>query len=387
MLVIMSKIPLAWLQLTREKSRMIVAMAGIAFSNILMFMQLGFEGALYDSSARLHSTLKADLIMISPRSKSLAYMRQFSSRRLYQALGVNGVDSVSPLYIDFADWKNPINADYRAIFVFGFEPEKPVFNLPEVNQNINKLKLPDTILFDRSSRSEYGPIATELEQNKKVVTELSNYRIKTVGLFTLGPSFAADGNLITSDQNFLRLFKNRRDGEIDAGLISLKPGVDKQKALDNLSVKLPKDVKLLTYEGFIEFEKEYWRTSTPIGFMFALGTGMGFVVGTVIVYQILFTDVNEHLAEYATLKAMGFTDKYLLSVVFQEALILAVLGYIPGLGISLGLYELTKAATFLPMVMSVSRSLLVFVLTILMCTISGAIAVRKLGALDPADIF
>lgn len=383
----MSKIPLAWLQLTREKSRMIVAMAGIAFSNILMFMQLGFEGALYDSSARLHSTLKADLIMISPRSKSLAYMRQFSSRRLYQALGVNGVDSVSPLYIDFADWKNPINADYRAIFVFGFEPEKPVFNLPEVNQNINKLKLPDTILFDRSSRSEYGPIATELEQNKKVVTELSNYRIKTVGLFTLGPSFAADGNLITSDQNFLRLFKNRRDGEIDAGLISLKPGVDKQKALDNLSVKLPKDVKLLTYEGFIEFEKEYWRTSTPIGFMFALGTGMGFVVGTVIVYQILFTDVNEHLAEYATLKAMGFTDKYLLSVVFQEALILAVLGYIPGLGISLGLYELTKAATFLPMVMSVSRSLLVFVLTILMCTISGAIAVRKLGALDPADIF
>ncbi|GJD19950.1 DevC protein [Rivularia sp. IAM M-261] len=383
----MSKIPLAWLQLTREKSRMIVAMAGIAFSNILMFMQLGFEGALYDSSARLHSTLKADLIMISPRSKSLAYMRQFSSRRLYQALGVNGVDSVSPLYIDFADWKNPINADYRAIFVFGFEPEKPVFNLPEVNRNINKLKLPDTILFDRSSRSEYGSIATELEQNKQVVTELSNYRIKTVGLFTLGPSFAADGNLITSDQNFLRLFKNRRDGEIDAGLISLKPGVDKQKALDNLSVKLPKDVKLLTYEGFIEFEKEYWRTSTPIGFMFALGTGMGFVVGTVIVYQILFTDVNEHLAEYATLKAMGFTDKYLLSVVFQEALILAVLGYIPGLGISLGLYELTKAATFLPMVMSVSRSLLVFVLTILMCTISGAIAVRKLGALDPADIF
>jgi putative ABC transport system permease protein len=248
-------------------------------------------------------------------------------------------------------------------------------------------KLPDTILFDRSSRSEYGAIATEFEQNKKVVTELSNYRIKTVGLFTLGPSFAADGNLITSDQNFLRLFKNRRDEEIDVGLISLKPGVDKQKVLNNLVVKLPQDVRLFTFDKFIEFEKDYWRKSTPIGFMFALGTGMGFIIGTVIVYQILFTDVNEHLAEYATLKAMGFTDKYLLSIVFQEGLILAVFGYIPGLGISLGLYELTKAATFLPMVMSASRSLLIFVLTILMCSISGAIAVRKLATVDPADIF
>ncbi|MBE8966711.1 FtsX-like permease family protein [Nostocales cyanobacterium LEGE 12452] len=383
----MSKIRLAWLQLTREKSRMIVAMAGISFSNILMFMQLGFEGALYDSAARFHTTLKADLVMISPRSKSLAYMRQFSSRRLYQVSGFEGVNSVSPVYVDFADWKNPANADYRAIFVFGFEPEKPVFNLPEVNQNFNKLKLPDTFLFDRSSRSEYGTIAAQFERDKQVITEISNYRIKTVGLFTLGPSFAADGNLITSDQNFLRLFKNRRDGEIDIGLITLKPGVDQQRTLNNLVAKLPKDVRLLTYQEFIEFEKEYWRTSTPIGFMFALGTGMGFVVGIIIVYQILFTDVNEHLAEYATLKAMGFTDNYLLRVVFQEALILAIFGYIPGLGISFGLYELTKAATFLPIFMSVSRSAFVLGLTILMCTISGAIAVRKLRAADPADIF
>ncbi|HAJ63600.1 MAG TPA: ABC transporter [Cyanobacteria bacterium UBA8543] len=383
----MSKIPLAWLQLTNGKTRLIIAMAGIAFSNLLMFMQMGFEGALYESGARLHSNLKADIIMISSRSKSLPYMRPFSSRRLYQALGVNGVNSVSPLYVDFADWKNPINGNYRAIFVFGFKPEKPVFNLPEVNQNIEKLKLPDTVLFDRGARSEYGPIATEFEQNKKIVTEISNYRVKIVGLFTLGPSFAADGNLITSEQNFLQLFKNRKSEEINIGLITLKPGVDRQRVFDTLAAKLPKDVKLLTTQEFIDFEKNYWRTSTPIGFIFALGTAMGFVVGTVIVYQILFTDINEHLSEYATLKAMGFKDRYLLIVVFQEALILAVIGYVPGWCLSVGLYQLTKAATFLPMVMSVSRSLLVLVLTVLMCFISGAIAVRKLRAADPADIF
>ncbi|WP_334773852.1 ABC transporter permease DevC [Nostoc sp.] len=284
-------------------------------------------------------------------------------------------------------WKNPIKGNYRAIFVVGFEPEKPIFTIPEVNQNLNKLKLPDTVLFDRSSRSEYGSIAAEFERKKQVVTEISNYRIKTVGLFTLGPSFAADGTVVTSDQNFLRLFKNRRRGEINIGLINLKSGVDKQKVIDNLAAKLPKDVRLLTYQGFINFEEDYWRTSTAIGFMFALGTSMGFIVGIVIVYQILFTDVNEHLAEYATLKAMGFTDNYLLNIVFQEALILAILGYIPGLGISLGLYELTKAATSLPMFMSASCSILVFIMTILMCSISGAIAVRKLRTADPADIF
>ena len=383
----MSKISLAWLQLTCEKPRMLVAMAGIAFSNLLMFMQMGFEGALYDSAARLHTVLKADLIMISPRSKSLAYMRQFSSRRLYQSLSVKGVDSVSPLYVDFADWKNPANGNYRAIFIFGFKPEKPVFNLPEVNQNLKNLKLPDTVLFDRASRSEYGPVAAEFEQNNKVVTEISNYRVKIVGLFSLGPSFAADGNLITNDQNFLHLFRRRRSGDIDIGIINLKPGVDKQQVLKNLALKLPKDVILFTHQEFIDFEKNYWRTSTPIGFIFALGTAMGFVVGTVIVYQILFTDINEHLSEYATLKAMGYTDTYLLGVVFQEALILAICGYIPGWGLSLGLYQLTRAATFLPMAMSVSRSLFVLVLTILMCSISGAIAVRKLKAADPADIF
>lgn len=384
----MSKLPLAWLQLKREKSRMIVAIAGITFSNIIMFMQLGFERALYDSATRFHSALNADLIMISRRSKSLAYMNSFSARRLYQALGFYGVDSISPISVGFANWKNPNNGNYRTIFVIGLEPEKPVLNLPGLNRyELNQLKRPDAFLFDSSSRSEYGEITAEFERNKRVITEISNHRIKTVGLFSLGPSFSSDGNLITSNQNLRRLFSDRYPGETNIGLIFLKPDINKKKVLHHLVAKLPQDVRLLTHQEFIEFEKDYWRTSTAIGFVFALGTSMGFIVGIVIVYQILFTDVNEHLAEYATLKAMGYTDHYLLCVVFQEALILAIFGYIPGLGISLGLYELTKSATSLPMFMTASRAVFVFILTILMCSISGAIAVRKLRSADPADIF
>ncbi|MGK7898784.1 MAG: ABC transporter permease DevC [Xenococcus sp. (in: cyanobacteria)] len=378
---------LAWLQLTREKSRLAVAMAGVAFSNILMFMQLGFESALYDSNARLHYSLDADLVMVSTRSQSLAYLAQFSSRRLYEALGVEGVDSVSTFYIEYADWRNPFEGNYRPIFVIGVNPDVPVFNLPGVKNNIDKIKLDHHILFDRNSRSEFGPIAEVFEQENSLITEVSNYKVKTVGLFTLGPSFAADGNLITSDTNFHKIFSFRKKEFIDLGLIRLEPGYDAKKVQQKLQQKLAKDVVIYTYQEFVDFEIKYWQTSTPIGFMFRLGTIVGFVVGIIIVYQIIYTDVSDHLPEYATLKAMGYTDKYLLILVFQESLVLAFLGYIPGIALSLGLYELAKLATLLPMSMNLSRAILVLGLTSLMCCFSGAISASKLRQADPADIF
>ena len=132
---------------------------------------------------------------------------------------------------------------------------------------------------------------------------------------------------------------------------------------------------------------DLWQNSTSIGFIFTLGTVMGFIVGIVIVYQILYTDVADHLSEYATLKAMGYTNFYLLTVVFQEAVILAVVGFFPGMAAAVGLYTMTRNATSLPLFMTVVRAATVLALTMIMCTISGAIAVRKLSAADPADMF
>ncbi|HEY9697900.1 MAG TPA: ABC transporter permease DevC [Trichocoleus sp.] len=383
----MFNIPLAWLQLSRERMRLVIALAGIAFAVILMFMQLGFQTALYDSATRLHQSLQGDLVLISARSKSLGYMRRFSWRRLYQLLSVDGVASVSPMYVDFADWRNPETGNFRSIYVYAFELGNAVFNMPEVNQSLSKLRLPENILFDRASRAEYGAVAAAFEQGEPVVTEVSGKRINVVGLFTLGPSFGADGNLITTDTNFLRLFPKRKLGEIDIGLVQLQPGTDVQNALKTVQANLPKDVKVLTHQEFIDFEKHYWQSSTAIGFIFTLGVGMGFIVGTVIVYQILYSDVSDHLSEYATLKAMGYKNLYLELVVFQEAIILAVLGYIPGFALSLGLYDLTKNATFLPLGMQLKRALVVLVLAVLMCAISGLVAVRRLRQADPADIF
>ncbi|MBD0264843.1 MAG: ABC transporter, partial [Tolypothrix sp. Co-bin9] len=202
-------IPLAWLQLSREKIRLLIALAGIAFAVILMFMQLGFQAALYDSATRFHQSLQGDLVLISSRSKSLAFMRTFSWRRLYQALSFEGVESISPVYIGFKEWKNPYTGSLRVIYIYGFEPVNSVFKLPGVAENLEKLRLNENILFDRASRQEYGPIATEFDRGKLISTELGGKTVNVIGLFTLGPSFGADGNIIMSDLNFFRLFSDR----------------------------------------------------------------------------------------------------------------------------------------------------------------------------------
>lgn len=383
------KIPLAWLQLSREKARMAVAIAGIAFADVLMFLQLGIREALFDGAVQFHNSLEGEIVLISAKYKALISLDQFSQRRLYQALGFTGVKSVSPIYLDSIPWKNPDNQETWRIFAIGFNPDEKVVNLPGVNENLNYLREPDTVLFDRGARKEFGTIVEQFETNKKITTELNNRQINVVGLFRLGTSFGVNGNIITSDVNFLRLFgtQRRQQGLIDFGLIKLEDDADVNWVIANLKANLPNDVKVLSKQEFMAQEKSFWNTSTPVGFTFTLGAIIGFVVGAVIVYQILYSDVSDHLPEYATLKAIGFKNNYLLVVVFQEALILAAIGFIPGFAISQGLYLMTRQATLLPIIMTVDRAIFIFILTTLMCSISALIAMQKLQSADPADVF
>lgn len=382
-----NRTPLGWLQLSHDKGRMAVAIAGIAFADVLMFMQLGFQNALYSSNTRLHQTLQTDLVLMNPQGRNLLNLSSIPRRRLYQAMNVPGVKSADPLYVKLANWKVPETRRETSIMVLGFNPDRPAFTLPEVNQKLNSIKLPDTVLFDRASRGDYQAAIAQISQGKAVKTEIDRRTITIEGLFTIGASFAADGALITSDQNYLRLFPKQDAASVNAGLIELQPGADLVEVQQVLKAHLPSDVKVLTKQEFIEFEKNYWAKNTAIGFVFNLGVAMGFVVGVIIVYQVLSTDVSDHMGEYATFKAMGYRNVYLLGIVFEEALILSVLGFLPGVGVSIGLYHLTRNATNLPLYMTILRALAVLILNMVMCSISGAIATRKLQAADPADMF
>jgi putative ABC transport system permease protein len=269
----------------------------------------------------------------------------------------------------------------------GFEPNKPIFERPDINQQLDVIKLPDTVLFDSATRGDYKTAIAQLEQQQPLDTEIERRTVNIAGTIRVGASFAADGHLVTSDQNFLRLFPRRQASSVSVGLLTLQPEADPEQTVKALKTHLPNDVRVLTRQEFIEFEKNYWSTNTPIGFIFNMGVTMGFTVGVIIVYQVLSTDVNAHMGEYATFKAMGYRNRYLLAVVFEEAIILAVLGFIPSVALSTGLYYLTRNATNLPIAMTLARGVVVLMLTIVMCTISGAIATRKLQSADPADMF
>ncbi|MGB6298189.1 MAG: ABC transporter permease DevC [Rivularia sp. (in: cyanobacteria)] len=390
-----SKIPIAWLQLIRNKLRSFIAVAGIAFIVMLMFMQLGFQDALYNSATQVHRSLQGDLFLVSSQYKALTATQSFSRTRLYQALGFNGVKSVTPIYLGFAKFKNPDNGEKYSIYVMGFEPNRAIINLPGIEENIDKLKLSDVVLFDQDSRPEFGDVAIRFERGDSQPSieifpfdSLEGLRLRIGGLFSLGPSFGVDGNLIVSDTTFLRIFQNGRPADkIDVGAIALKPGVDAEKITQRLKDKLPNDVLIFTHEEFVNFEKQYWANRTPIGFILNLMLTMGSVVGIVIVYQILFSNIASQLVAYATLKAIGYANNYLLRVVFKQAFILAVLGYIPGWIISKYLYEFAMKATKLPINMSFNNALIVLIATALMCMTSGALTINQLRSADPADIF
>ncbi|HEY5774690.1 MAG TPA: ABC transporter permease DevC [Xanthomonadales bacterium] len=379
--------PLGWLQLRHRPMRLMVALAGIGFAVLLIMMQLGFRSALFESAVRFHERLNYDIALFSTNSVFIVRPEPFSSRRLYQALGDESVASVSPVHIFPGVWKNPWNNDRRSISVFGFDPEDDILNAEGFSANRQRLRQQDVVLFDVASRPEFGPVAKEFDPDTGLTTELNDRKVKVVGLFKMGTSFGIDGNILTSEDNWLRLFPGRSRNNIELGLINLKDGADADATRDRLRNYLPKDVLVMTKADFVQREKNYWNAATPIGYIFAFGAIMGFVVGAIIVYQILFADVSEHLNEYATLRALGYPNRFISGIVIQQAFILGVLGYIPGLILVHWLSGKAAAATHLPLYITQQRALTVFLLTLSMCAISALLAVRKVRRLDPADVF
>ncbi|MBI5687348.1 MAG: FtsX-like permease family protein [Verrucomicrobia bacterium] len=378
---------LAWFQLRHEPRKLLAGVAGVVFAVVLCFMQLGFSDALFDSATAVQRRMTGDLFIVHRQSQALWRMTPFARRRVQQALGVPGVASAGLLYAGTADWKNQRTVRRDPILVLGIDPVGGVLELPGLRDHLDAIKNENVVVFDEWSRPEYGPVAALLRANQPVAVEVNHRRLRVAGVFRLGASFAANGNLVTSELNFLRLFPGRSPSQADVGILRLRPGADirvTQKAVASL---MPDDVRVLTKQEFIHLERNYWEETTAIGFIFTVSLFMGFVVGVVVVYQILYSEIMNHLPQYATLKAMGYTHGFLLGVVGSAALMLSVLGYLPGLVVSAGLYHLTSSATALPMGLGVPKLALVFGLTLGMCLLSGALALRKLRAANPADMF
>ncbi|MEM6350468.1 MAG: ABC transporter permease DevC [Cyanobacteria bacterium P01_D01_bin.14] len=388
----LKRIPLAWFNLTHDRRRFVTSLAGVGFVVLLMFLFTGFMNALYDSQVQLITQFNGEIIIVNRLKQNMFVPRPFARRRLYQARAFEGVANAYPIYTSDANWKNPLNKRTRPVRVIAFNLNDPVLNLSGLDKHIKALQIPNTAIMDVKSRPEVGPVEAGIR------TELADRRLTIVGTYSLGTDFASgNGNLIMSDLNFLRYFANRGPEEdersfatADIGLVKLEPGADVQTVARGLQGFLPNDVLILPKDGdggFVSRERTYWEENTNIGFVFSLLTSMGFVVGVILVYQILYTDVADHWAEYATLKAMGYKNVYLLGVVMQEALILSLFGFIPGFLVSSLIYIGAENVTGLFFQMNFDRVAGLFVATFVMCLVSGAIAVRKVQSTDPADVF
>ena len=377
---------LPWLTLAHGKRRLAASVAGITGAVLLMVVQIGFLNGLLDSQVELIDKLSADLVVVNRLKQTLTMNLPFPRRRLAQALAVDGVIAARPLYMQpEATWKNPQTGRTRGIRVLGI-PDATVFRDREIRGAATALGELDTAVMDRRSRPEYGDVHAGTR------TEVARRSIRIVGLFTLGRDFVNDGTLIMSDRAFVRFFPHlvSEAGALDTvevGLLDLAPGADPLVVRRALREMLPRDVVVLTRDELSAQEIRYWLDAVPVGPVFGLGAVMGFVVGVLMCYQILFTEVTDHLPQFATLKAMGYTSRYLLAVVLGQALVLSVLGFVPGIAIGAALYHWLDAAVGYPMRLTIARAALVLLLTVTMAMVAGGLAVRRAMTGDPAEVF
>ncbi|MCI0701240.1 MAG: FtsX-like permease family protein [Planctomycetia bacterium] len=399
-------VPLAWKNLAHDKVRFALFASGIGFAVVLMGVQLGIMNAMLDANTVLIERFKGELVLVNPSRASLMFREGVSRRRIEEAKSVAGVVHAAPVYLEYqsANLRHTASdpgerTHTRRIRVIGVNPDDDVLDLPGVTaEQWKQLNTPGTALYDRKSRahpdqtnhpgqSVFGKLEPDVQ------TELAGRTITLIGGFELGFDFSNDGSVVVSSDTFSDWVRKpyypiNPMSEADLVVVKLEPGADPEAVKRALQEKFGGgDVLVLTRDEMIAREKQFWWTNTPIGFAFGAGVVLGFIVGMVICYQILASDVADHLPEYATLKAIGYTNGYLSRVVIEESLILAAVGFILGMAVTFGAYLMLTDITGLPMRLTPGRFGLILGLTVVMCVASGLLAVGKVKKVDPADVF
>jgi putative ABC transport system permease protein len=378
-------VPLAWRNLLANKPRLLRSSGGIGFAVLLMLMQLGFERAFFNASLEVIRLLDGDIFLQRASKYRFATRDPFAARDLEAARAVAGVASAWPLYAAWHElfWRNPTDGKDFLVRVFAFDPDHPVLSLPELEANQRDLSNLDTGVVDRRARRFLGmdppPPAAELNGSK----------VKIIGSFALGPDFENDGTVVIGDRTFAKLLPNPRGGapDVELGVIKLTPGSDSLTVQRAIAAAVPTGVAVLTKTQLLELERKFQADVSSAGPIFVMGTLVGFIVGMLIAYQIIYTDVSEQQPQYATMKAMGYRTRYLVQVVLEQATLSALAGWVPAVLVSILLFRIIGGMALLPLHMTVELALISLLLTLFMCLISAVLAVRRVVSADPAEVF
>jgi putative ABC transport system permease protein len=352
----------------------------VMFAVLIMFMQLGFFNGFNDSQARLATKFDGDLVIMDVRRAHLNRWTNLPRLRLAQASAFPEVAEAIPVFNGTVNVRNTETGQYRRTYALAFPPNAVPFALTGVADLASTLGRSNAVLFDRKSRDIYGP----MQVGERI--DVNGRMLELTGFFEFGANFSNDGTVIIGEAGFLNL--SGSDGStISWGLLRLKPGTDVGAFREKLRHELPIGVTILTPEEMRKREINYTMRKAPVGVIFGVGLIIGFVIGTIICYQILFNEITDHLSQFATLKAMGFAAGYLRGVVLQEAALLGVIGFLPGLAGGYGLYWLLERMTGIVMFQTPGRAAIIFVLTVLMCVVAGMVAVKRVLRADPAEVF
>ena len=380
------RLPIGWLQLTHKRGRFLAALAGVAFANVLVFVQLGIMNSMSTATLRPYEFFRADIMISAKDANAMSEGANVARQWMLQALAHPDVTAGMGLLVGDVPWDR---GERDITFTtFSIDPAQPVFLSPEIAAKSALLQVKDAALIDRLARGLPREEAAAIRPQTPLSFETLGRTLTAFDTFAGGGGFVGDGFMLVSDQTFLSLFPERSSSAPDHILLRLRPDADVAAVTRDLRGLISdKSLRIRSYAEAAQEDLRYQQTQRPTGVIFGFGVLIGVLVGLVIVYQVLSADVADHLREYATFKAMGYGPRFFLGIVIEEALVLGLLGFIPGLAVGTGILTLMGKATTLPLGMTPGMAVTVFVGTVVFSILSGVIATRRLAAADPADLF
>lgn len=373
--------PVAWYNSIEQPRRTAASVGGMCFALLLIFMQAGFLGAARANVAVIYAALDFDLVIHSRAYLTLPRSDPFDRVRLKQAAVVPGVARVSRFLNESFRWGNLRAGTTDGGFMLGIPADAPAFVDPAINAQLATLRPTLTVLVDRKSRPSFGlwKVGEKASLNGQPAT--------ITGAYDLGMGLLANGSVIVSDDTFERLQGPSTSRFANLGLVKVEPGADVATVMAALRARLPNDVVIATKADMMKREQNYFINVKPVGIMFRVGMVVAFAAGAAILYQILASEMNNRLGEFATLKALGYPSTAIYGVGIQQGLIYALLAYGPALLLATLLYRIARQLSGFPLYMDFGRAVFVFVLALTMCAFAAVLSLWKIRKADPASLF
>jgi len=370
---------LAWRNLVHDKVRLAVTITGIVFAVVLIVVELGLFLGFATTTSGLIDHAGADIWITAPNVPYIEQGVAFTERKQAIVLATPGVASASKFIARATQWKRPTDGQQVAIQIVGVDLETKLggpWNI--VAGSVADLQQRDAIFVDEFYKRRLG-----IDRLGETL-EIRGHRARVVG-FTRGiRTFTTSPYVFTSfkhAQNYAGL----REDQTLYMLVKAKPGVDIEQLRQTLAARLS-DVNVRTNDEFSSMTRRYWMFTTGAGVAVLLAAVLGLVVGVVIVAQTIYATTVDHIREYGTLKAMGATNRYLYTIIIQQAVISAVIGYVLGMIVSAVVVNGSSrggANILLPGWMVATM----LGITLAMCISAAVVSVRKVTRLDPAIVF